>query len=99
MENWSAESPCPSFSSCPYQVFNIGNNNPVVLNDFISILEDCIGKKAKKNFLPMQPGDVLETYADIDDLNRFIGFKPNTPIEEGILNFVNWYKDYFNIKI
>ena len=99
MENWSAESPCPSFSSCPYQVFNIGNNNPVVLNDFISILEDCIGKKAKKNFLPMQPGDVLETYADIDDLNRFIGFKPNTSIEEGILNFVNWYKDYFNIKI
>ena len=99
MENWSAESPCPSFSSCPYQVFNIGNNNPVVLNDFISILEDCIGKKAKKNFLPMQPGDVLETYADIDDLNRFIGFKPNTSIEEGILNFVNWYKDYFNVKI
>lgn len=97
MEAWSAEEPCPSFSACPYQLFNIGNNSPIVLNDFIRIIEEKLGIQAKKKYLPLQPGDVLETYADIDDLNKYIGFKPTTKIEDGISNFVEWYRDYFKV--
>ena len=75
----------------PYKLYNIGNNNPVMLNDFISAIEKSCGKKAKKNFLPMQPGDVISTYADIDDLVNEIGFRPSTSITSGIDKFVNWY--------
>lgn len=85
----------PSRSFAPYRVFNIGNNNPVELMRFIEILENRIGKKAIRNFLPMQEGDVRETYADIDDLTKEIGFKPRTTVEAGIGKFVDWYLDYY----
>ncbi len=86
--------PDPGSSQCPYRVYNIGNNQPVELSHFIEVLETCIGRTAKKNYLPLQPGDVVETYADVSDLERMIGFKPATPIEKGIARFVDWYKAY-----
>lgn len=95
--NWSGERPDPSSSFAPYKLYNIGNNNPVELLRLIEILEECLGKKAKKNFLPLQPGDVPATYADIDDIEKDVGFKPKTPIEKGIRKFVEWYKEYYKI--
>jgi len=95
--NWSGEKPDPSSSFAPYKLYNIGNNNPVELLRLIEILEECLGKKAKKNFLPLQPGDVPATYADIDDIEKDVGFKPKTPIEKGIRKFVEWYKEYYKI--
>jgi UDP-glucuronate 4-epimerase len=92
---WDPLKPDPSSSDAPYQVYNIGNNQPVPLLDFISTLEKLLGKKANIEFLPMQPGDVKETYADITDLQDAIGFSPSTSIEEGLTHFVNWYKDYY----
>ena len=92
---WSGEDPDSATSYAPYRLYNIGNNNPVELMKFIGVLEDCLGKKAEKNFLPMQPGDVPETYADVDDLTEDAGFKPSTPIEEGIKKFVDWYREYY----
>jgi len=86
--------PNPSSSIAPYKLYNIGNNNPVDLLYFIEVLEKTIGKKAKINFLPIQSGDVLETYADIKDLTKATEFKPQTSIEDGINKFVSWYKDY-----
>jgi UDP-glucuronate 4-epimerase len=82
-------------SSAPFAVYNIGNNKPVELGYFIQALEEAIGRKAKKNMLPMQPGDVPATYADIDSLTRDVGFKPDTPIEKGLQKFVDWYKEYY----
>jgi UDP-glucuronate 4-epimerase len=96
-KKWDGKNPDNSSSFAPYRLFNIGNNKPVELLRFIEILETKIGKKAKKNFLPMQPGDVLETYADIDDLALATGFKPNTNLEDGLEKFVKWYKEYYNI--
>ncbi len=96
--NWDSKNPDPSTSFAPYKIYNIGNNNPVELSHFIEVLESKLGKKAVKNFLPMQDGDVPETYADIDELTRDVGFTPSTPIEVGIENFVNWYKQYYHIK-
>jgi UDP-glucuronate 4-epimerase len=93
---WDRGNPDPSSSYAPYKVYNIGNNNPVRLMDFINVLEKLIGKKAKMEFLPMQPGDVKETYADISDLNKDVGFYPTTSIEEGLAHFVKWYKLYSN---
>lgn len=93
---WSGNSPDPGTSCVPYRIFNIGNNNPVELMRFIEVLEETLGKKAKKNFLPMQPGDIPASYADIDDLSRYIGFKPKTSIEDGIRKFVEWYKWYYD---
>ena len=84
----------PSRSSAPFRVFNIGNNQPVELMTFIESLEDAIGKKAEKNFLPMQPGDVYATYADVDDLMNTVDFKPKTSIQEGLASFAHWYKDW-----
>lgn len=81
--------------SPPYRLYNIGNNQPVKLLHFIEILENCLDIKAEKRFLPMQPGDVLETYADIDDLKRDTGFSPSTPLEVGLMHFVNWYREYY----
>lgn len=92
---WNSANPDPGASYAPYKLYNIGNNNSVELMRFIEALEDCLGKKAKKNMLPMQPGDVPATYADVDDLMRDVGFKPSTPIEEGIRRFVEWYQDYY----
>ena len=92
---WSGDSPDPSTSYAPYKLYNIGNHNPVELMDFIGVLEDCLGRKAEKNLLPIQAGDVPATYADVDDLIRDVGFKPSTSIETGIKNFVDWYREYY----
>jgi len=89
---WSGDRPDPGTSKAPYRIYNIGNNQPVDLLKFIEILEDKIGKRAKKNFLPMQPGDVPATFADVDDLMRDVGFAPKTPLEECLGYFVDWYK-------
>jgi UDP-glucuronate 4-epimerase len=87
--------PEPSISSAPYQIFNIGNNNPVTLMDFINILERTIGIKTRKVFKPMQAGDVFATHADIDSLSELVGFKPVTSLETGLRYFVDWYRDYY----
>jgi UDP-glucuronate 4-epimerase len=92
---WSGEDPDSATSYASYRLYNIGNNNPVELMKFISVLENCLGKKAKKNLLPIQPGDVPETFADMDDLAKDVDFKPATPIEEGIKKFVEWYREYY----
>jgi UDP-glucuronate 4-epimerase len=94
---WDGNDPDPATSYCPYRIYNIGNNQKVDLMRYIEVLEECLGKKAEKNFLPMQPGDVPATYANVDDLMRDVGFKPNTRIEEGIMRFVTWYREYFGI--
>ncbi len=93
--NWSSENPDPGTSTAPYRVYNIGNNNPVHLLDFIGALEDAIGKKAIKNLLPMQPGDVPDTFADVADLTAEFGYKPDTPIKVGVNAFVDWYKEMY----
>lgn len=95
--SWSSNIPDPSSSYAPYKLYNIGNNQPIELIEFIEVLEDCLGIKAEKNMLPMQPGDVLATYADVDDLVRAVGFKPNTSIEDGIKRFVQWYRSYYQV--
>jgi len=92
---WSGAHPDPSSSNAPYRVYNIGNNQPVELLNMIQILEDALGVKAQKNFLPMQPGDVRETYANVDDLARDVGFRPSTSLEEGLGRFVEWYRGYY----
>lgn len=92
---WNAEKPDPATSSAPYRLYNIGNNQPVELGRFIEKLEECLGKKAKKNLLPMQPGEVLVTYADIGSLAEAVGFRPDTSIESGLLRFVEWYRGYY----
>jgi UDP-glucuronate 4-epimerase len=92
---WSGDRPDPSSSFAPYRLYNIGNNHPVALMDFISTLEGHLGRTAKKNFLPLQAGDVPATYADVDDLMAEVGFKPATPIAEGIGRFVAWYRAYY----
>jgi UDP-glucuronate 4-epimerase len=94
-ESWSGDAPDPGTSAAPYRLYNIGNNNPVQLMDYIAYLEKALGKKATKNFLPLQPGDVPETYADIDDLARDIGYQPATNIEDGIAKFIEWYRGYY----
>ena len=97
--DWNGMTPDPSTSFAPYRIFNIGNNQPVELLYFIQVIEEKLGKKAIKNLLPLQQGDVPETYADVDDLMREVGFKPATPIEKGIGNFVDWYLEYYNVKV
>jgi UDP-glucuronate 4-epimerase len=92
---WSGDTPDPGTSYAPYRIYNIGNNSPVELMRFIEVLEECLGKKAEKNLLPIQAGDVPATYADVDDLTRDVGFKPATSIEEGISRFVEWYRGYY----
>ena len=87
--------PTPNTSSAPYRIYNIGNNNPVKLMDFIRAIEKKIGKTVKKNFMEIQPGDVPETYADVTDLESFFNYKPNTSIDFGISKFIDWYKDYY----
>ena len=93
--DWDGDVPDAATSAAPYRLYNIGNNNPVELMDFIACLEAAIGREAEKNFLPLQPGDVPKTYADIDDLAADMGYAPNTPIADGIAKFVAWYRDYY----
>lgn len=95
--HWKNEEPNPATSFAPYRLYNIGNNNPVDLMECIEILENCLNKKAEKNFLPIQPGDVPVTNADVDDLMADLNFKPNIPIKVGIKKFVAWYKEYYKV--
>lgn len=95
--SWSADQPDPASSSAPYRLYNIGNNKPVELLRYIEIIEECLGKKAVKNFLPGQPGDVPATWADIDDLARDVNYVPVTPLEEGMVYFIDWYKEYYGV--
>jgi UDP-glucuronate 4-epimerase len=94
---WSAEHPDPASSPAPYRIYNIGNHTAVKLNYFIACIEKATGRKAVKNMLPMQPGDVLATCADVSDLTRDVGFNPSTPIEVGIQRFVDWYRSFYKI--
>ncbi|BDV42558.1 NAD-dependent epimerase [Geotalea uraniireducens] len=94
---WRGDAPDPGTSFAPYRIYNIGNNNPVELMTFIETIEQCLGKTAKKNLLPLQAGDVPATYADVDDLMRDVGFRPATPVAEGIARFVAWYRDYYRV--
>jgi len=94
---WSGENPDPATSTAPYRIYNIGSNNPVELLRFIETLEQCLGKKAVKNLLPMQPGDVPDTYADVNALIKDVNYKPDTSVEVGVEKFVKWYRDYYKI--
>ncbi len=96
-KNWSGDNPDPATSYASYRLYNIGNNNPVELTKFIETIEVCLGKRAIKNFLPLQAGDVPATYADINDLVKDIGFKPSTPLEKGITEFIKWYREYYRV--
>src|SRR5712671_2487454 len=93
--NWNSDAPEPSTSNAPFRLYNIGNNQPVELLRYIEVLENCLGKKAQKNMLPLQVGDVPDTYADIQALVNDVGFKPATPVEEGVQKFVEWYVGYY----
>ena len=93
--NWSGDQPDSATSYAPYRLYNIGNNQPVELMRYIEVLEECLGKKAEKNLLPLQPGDVPDTFADVQDLIDDVGYRPATPIEVGIKNFVDWYLEFY----
>lgn len=95
--NWSGDEPNSSTSKAPYRLYNIGSNNPVELLRYIEILEGCLGKTAEKNLLPLQPGDVPDTYADVNALVEDVGYKPATAVEDGIRNFVAWYREYYQV--
>jgi UDP-glucuronate 4-epimerase len=92
---WSGKDPDPSRSLAPYRLYNIGNNSPVELMEFIEAIEKALGKKAKKNFLAMQPGDMPATWADVNDLVEDFGYKPAMSVEQGVRNFVEWYVEYY----
>ena len=94
---WSATAPTPSSSNAPYRIYNIGNNQPVKLLRYVEVLEQCLGKKAKLELLPLQAGDVPETIADVSRLQSAVGFKPATPVETGIARFVEWYRSYYKV--
>ena len=96
--NWNGNNPDSATSYAPYKLYNIGNNNPVELMRFIEVLQDCLGRKAKTNLMSIQPGDVPATYADVDDLIKDVGFKPETSIEEGVKRFVGWYREYYHVR-
>jgi UDP-glucuronate 4-epimerase len=96
---WTGDRPDPSSSKAPYKIYNIGNSQPVELLNFIETIESCLGKKAQKNFLPMQPGDVVATYADVDDLMRDVDFKPQTSLQTGISQFIEWYLNYYQVLV
>jgi UDP-glucuronate 4-epimerase len=96
---WDSDDPDPGTSSAPYRLYNIGNQQPVELMRYIEVIEECVGRKARKNLLPLQPGDVPDTYADAEDLARDVGYKPDTPIETGVRKFVDWYIDYYQVNL
>ncbi len=95
--NWSGDTPDPATSQAPYRIYNIGNQQPVELMRYIEVLEECLGRKAEKNLLPLQLGDVPDTWADVEDLVEDVGYRPNTPVEVGVRNFVDWYLDYYQV--
>ena len=95
--DWSGDNPDSATSKAPYRLYNIGNNQPVDLMHYIDVLQNCLGKKAELNMLPLQPGDVPDTYADVQDLVNDVGYKPNTSVEQGIAKFVEWYLDYYQV--
>ena len=95
--DWSGAHPDSATSKAPYRLYNIGSNKPCELMRYIEIIEECVGKKAEKNFLPLQPGDVPATYADVDALINDVGYKPSTRIEDGVANFVKWYRDFYQV--
>src|SRR4029453_5606473 len=94
---WDSANPDPGTSAAPYRLYNIGNNQPVELMYLIECIEQAVGKKAIKNMLPLQPGDVPKTFADVDELVADIRFQPKTPIEEGVRRFVEWYKEFYRV--
>ncbi|HKR64899.1 MAG TPA: NAD-dependent epimerase [Thermoanaerobaculia bacterium] len=94
---WNGDDPDPATSYAPYRVYNIGNNEPVLLLDCIAMLEEELGKKARMEFLPIQPGDVVSTMADVSELERGVGFRPHTPLRTGISRFVQWYREYYGV--
>jgi len=96
--NWNSKAPDPASSSAPFRLYNIGNSKPVELMRYIEVIEECLGRKAVKNFLPLQLGDVPETYANVDDLVRDVGYRPATPIEVGVRKFVEWFCEYYGYK-
>jgi len=96
--DWNGENPDPATSRAPYRIYNIGNNSPVGLMAFIEAIEKSLGKEAKKNFLPMQPGDVPATWADVEDLVKHFGYAPSITVEEGVKRFVAWYLEYYGLK-
>ncbi len=95
--DWRPEAPDPATSSAPYRIYNIGNHSPVALPDFIAMIEKATGRKARLDMLPAQPGDVEETYADVEALRQATGFSPSTPLEEGVKRFVAWYRDFYKV--
>ncbi len=96
--NWNSDAPDPATSNAPFRIYNIGNNQPVQLMRYIEVIEECLGRKAQKNLLPLQLGDVPETFADIDDLVRDVGYRPATPVEVGVRKFVDWFCEYYGYK-
>jgi len=97
--SWNSDQPDPGTSKAPYRLYNIGNQQPVELLRYIEVLEDCLGRKAQKNLLPLQLGDVPDTWANVDDLVADVGYRPSTPVEVGVRNFVDWYLDYYKVKL
>jgi UDP-glucuronate 4-epimerase len=95
---WSSAAPDPATSKAPYRIYNIGNQRPVELMRYIEVLEECLGRKAEKNLLPLQLGDVPDTWADVEDLVADVGYRPSTPVEVGVRRFVDWYLDYYQVK-
>ena len=93
--DWSSDAPDPGTSQAPYRLYNIGNQRPVDLMKYIGLVEECLGMEAEKNMLPLQPGDVPDTWADVEDLVRDVGYRPQTPVEEGVGKFVEWYLSYY----
>jgi len=96
-DDWDSDNPDPATSSAPYRVYNIGNNSPVDLEHYIRVLEGCLNKTAEKNLLPLQAGDVPDTYADVSDLVRDVGYQPATSVEDGVSRFVDWYREYHEV--
>lgn len=96
-ESWSGKAPDPASSKAPYKVYNIGNNNPVKLIDFVTIIEEKLGMEARKNFMPMQAGDVAATYADVEDLINDLDYRPNTSLAHGVGEFVKWYREFYSV--
>lgn len=97
--DWDSDVPDPSTSAAPYRLYNIGNQQPVELMRYIEVLEECLGRKAEKNLLPMQLGDVPDTWADVEALVEDVGYRPNTPVEIGVRRFVDWYVEYYDVKL
>ncbi|MEE4184898.1 MAG: NAD-dependent epimerase [Gammaproteobacteria bacterium] len=97
--DWRSDAPDPGSSRVPYRVFNIGNSDPVELNHYIAVIEQCLGRKAIKNLLPLQPGDVPDTYADVAALTAATGYQPTTSVDEGVARFIDWYVDYYHVDL